>query len=488
MARAARYFVILAAMRSGSNLLERALAGAPDILTGGELFNPAFVGRQGAVSQFGIDLAARDADPMALLDALRAAAGDDRIAGFRMFLDHDARILAHVLRDPACARIVLRRNPLDRYLSQRLAREDGVWQWAGRRALPEAAKIAFDPSDFVCHVDRNQTYYDAIRRGLAQAGQGALWVNYPDLLDPLTLAGIARFVGSEHPDQAVTSPTRKQNPKPAVTRVTNPLEMARTVLLLDREGMFSRPDFEPARRVGAPPARVARRAGLMYLPIPGAGDDRIAAWLLAHERQRAGRRSAALLDTDAMRPLGRWMRRSPGHLRFAWVAHPLERAYRVLTDQILRPAGASFPRLRRVLARDYGVDLPEIWPSPGFDAAAAHTALIGFLRFVVANHARQTVVNVNARWASQAAWLDGLPSMLRPHHVFRGRRIANGLAFLEVERDLQPIAVTGAGPGADPNAPALGDIHDAELEALARRAFARDYTAFGFSDWSPTEG
>ncbi|MBL4557436.1 MAG: hypothetical protein JKP98_11075 [Rhodobacteraceae bacterium] len=151
-----------------------------------------------------------------------------------------------------------------------------------------------------------------------------------------------------------------------------------------------------------------------------------------------------------MRPLGRWMRRSPGHLRFAWVAHPLERAYRVLTDQILRPAGASFPRLRRVLARDYGVDLPEIWPSPGFDAAAAHTALIGFLRFVVANHARQTVVNVNARWASQAAWLDGLPSMLRPHHVFRGRRIANGLAFLEVERDLQPIAVTGAGPGADP--------------------------------------
>jgi LPS sulfotransferase NodH len=39
-----RSFVILAAMRTGSNFLEESLNGVPGITCHGELFNPAFVG------------------------------------------------------------------------------------------------------------------------------------------------------------------------------------------------------------------------------------------------------------------------------------------------------------------------------------------------------------------------------------------------------------------------------------------------------------
>ena len=41
--------------------------------------------------------------------------------GFRLFHDHDRRIWDHVLADTACAKIVLTRNPLDSYVSRKIA-------------------------------------------------------------------------------------------------------------------------------------------------------------------------------------------------------------------------------------------------------------------------------------------------------------------------------------------------------------------------------
>ena len=39
------YFVVLAGMRTGSNLLEEQLAAMPGIVSHGELFNPHFFGK-----------------------------------------------------------------------------------------------------------------------------------------------------------------------------------------------------------------------------------------------------------------------------------------------------------------------------------------------------------------------------------------------------------------------------------------------------------
>jgi hypothetical protein len=481
MAESPGYFVILATMRSGSNHLERTLAAAPDVLAAGELFNPAFVGQPARVERFGIGRAARDRDPLAMLAALRDAAGP-RIAGFRLFPGHDRRVFDHVLADPDCARVVLRRSPLDSYLSLRIAASQDVWQVSARRPLPDRPHIAFDPIDFARHVEEQQAFYDSIRTGLARHGNPALWVAYPDLLEAETLAGIARFIGSrEAPQRRPRATLRKQNPQPAIAKVSNPLDLVRSVQMLDREALFSRPDFEVARRVVAPEAMIARRAGLLYLPVPGTNPDRVATWLGAHEAQCAGAAPADPMAPTGIRPMLRWLRRVPGHQRFTVVAHPLARAHAVFRDSIVAPAGSRFARLRTVLAADFGVLLPEAWPAPDFDAAAYRTALLGFLRFVAANHARQTMVRVNARWASQAAWLAGLPSEVAPHHVFRADQLITAAGFLETSRGLKPCPLP---PMAAEPAPDLSEIHDADLERAARDALARDYTAFGFGSWT----
>jgi hypothetical protein len=103
------YFVMLAEMRTGSNYLEETLNEIPGLRCHGELFNPHFIGKANATELFGIDLAAREADPLQLLD--RARAETEGLAGFRYFHDHDPRILDHCLPDPAARRSCSRATP-----------------------------------------------------------------------------------------------------------------------------------------------------------------------------------------------------------------------------------------------------------------------------------------------------------------------------------------------------------------------------------------
>ena len=67
------YFVVLAGMRTGSNLLEEYLSAMPGVSSHGELFNPHFFGRPKETSQFGFTLETRDNDPIRVIAALRAA-------------------------------------------------------------------------------------------------------------------------------------------------------------------------------------------------------------------------------------------------------------------------------------------------------------------------------------------------------------------------------------------------------------------------------
>ena len=107
------YWVVLGGMRTGSNLLEEYLGAMPGVESFGELFNPHFFGKPGVNSQFGLSLAARDADPVRVIGAMRTTAAS--LPGFRLFYDHDKRAIEHVLDDPRGAKILLTRRPIDSY-------------------------------------------------------------------------------------------------------------------------------------------------------------------------------------------------------------------------------------------------------------------------------------------------------------------------------------------------------------------------------------
>ncbi|MDX1743482.1 MAG: nodulation protein NodH, partial [Ruegeria sp.] len=64
------YFIVLAAMRTGSNLLEFNLNALDGVTCHGEAFNPHFIGRLKSENLLGVTLEDRDADPMKLVRAI----------------------------------------------------------------------------------------------------------------------------------------------------------------------------------------------------------------------------------------------------------------------------------------------------------------------------------------------------------------------------------------------------------------------------------
>ena len=120
------YFVVFAEMRTGSNFLETNLNAFEGIDCHGEAFNPHFIGYPNTAEILGISQEVWDADPLVLLRNIKHQASG--IGGFRYFHDHDPRILDQCLADPKCAKIILTRNPVDSYVSWKIAKETGQWK------------------------------------------------------------------------------------------------------------------------------------------------------------------------------------------------------------------------------------------------------------------------------------------------------------------------------------------------------------------------
>lgn len=119
------YFVVFAEMRTGSNFLEANLNAFPGISCVGEAFNPHFIGYPNREDCLGVSEEERNRDPDTLLHAIKHASN---ITGFRYFHDHDARVLDTALNDPRCGKIILTRNPVDSYVSWKIAQATGQWK------------------------------------------------------------------------------------------------------------------------------------------------------------------------------------------------------------------------------------------------------------------------------------------------------------------------------------------------------------------------
>ncbi|MFO1176461.1 MAG: nodulation protein NodH, partial [Paracoccaceae bacterium] len=237
MAQPFTSFVVLAAMRTGSNFLEESLNRVGGLHCHGEPFNPVFIAYPDRADLFGISQADRDRDPRPLLALLRRQPG---LNGFRYFPDHDPRILDEILQDAQCAKIVLSRNPLDSYISLKIARETGQWRLGGpgRRT----AQVAFDPVEFAAHLEQLDRFQRKVRHALQASGQAAFHIGYDDLGDAAVLAGLVRFLGLSVKVPAPARKTLPQNPEPVVEKLTNPEVMVAALARLDPFRLGDAPD------------------------------------------------------------------------------------------------------------------------------------------------------------------------------------------------------------------------------------------------------
>lgn len=467
-------FVVFAEMRTGSNFLETNLNALEGVTCHGEAFNPHFIGYPNSSDILGITQAEREADPQRLLQVIREATPG--LGGFRFFHDHDPRVLHTLLDDARIAKIVLTRNPVESYVSWKIAQSTGQWKLTNVSKRKDA-QADFDGAEFEAHLERLQDFQLRLMKALQLSGQTAFYVAYEDLQDVGVMNGLAKWLGTPARLDSLDTKLKRQNPEPVAQKVANPEEMERALTRLDRFNLTRTPNFEPRRGPVVPSYVAAAETPLLYMPVQSGPTEAVRRWLCALD----GVADSALTSEFSQKTLRQWKRARPGHRSFTVVRHPLARAHEAFCTRILSTGPGSYNRIRNTLRRAHGVPLPEGAPGPDYSLAQHRDAFAAFLIFLKANLAGQTAVRVDGHWASQVQCLQGMAEFTLPDMIVREDEMPVYLPALAMQvghaAPPEPVSMAAAAPHA------LADIYDGTLEALAREAYQRDYLMYGFGDW-----
>lgn len=463
------YFVILADMRTGSNFLETNLNSFAGIACHGEAFNPSFVGYPGRTELLGITQEERDRDPASLINAIRA--GGSELGGFRYFSDHDPRVLELVLADARCGKIILTRNPVESYVSRKIATRTGQWKLTNV-VKARSERVVFDPAEFESYLQRLQDFQSHILRKLQRTGQTAFILDYEDLRDLEVMNGIAMFLGSPARIEVLDRRLKKQNPEPLKTKVRNFDEMEAALSRIDRFNLRWTPSLEPRRGPAMHRWSVSAESPLLFLPLGAGPEVAIRDWLA---RLDGGLAPAEGFSHEALRA---WKDSHPGHRSFAVLRHPLARAHAAFCDGIISTGPGALVVLREALCRRFGMVIPE----PDDEGHLAHRAAFRtFLVFLKAHLGGQTNLGMDPSLASQLAHLQGISQHAPPDMILREERLAEDLALVlwQIGREDAPEIAAAT----DPHAQLLAKIVDDDLQVLAEEAYGRDFAAFGFGRW-----
>ncbi len=468
------YFVMLAEMRTGSNLLESNINAFQGFECHGEAFNPAFIGYPNRAEILGVTQAMREGDPARLIETIRD--GSTGMGGFRLFHNHDARAIEICMNDPRCAKIILTRNPAESYVSWKIAQETGQWKLTNVKRRKDA-KATFDAEEFERHITSLQTFQLEVQNILQKSGQTAFYISYEDLNDLDVINGLARYLGSEEVLEALDSALKIQNPQPLSAKVANFDDMTQALSGLDRFNLTRTPEFEPRRGPAVPSHVIAHSAPLIYMPIKSGPEAEVEAWMAALDYVAPD----ALHTKMNQKGLRQWMRSAKGHRSFTVLRHPAARAHAAFCQRILYPGPTCLGEIRRVLRNFHKLPIPGPGPDETYDRRAHYLAFTAFLEFLRANLRGQTSVRVDANWATQSASLQGMAQFCLPDVIIREDEMQMQLGALAQQVGRHGAAPSAAAPPDQPYA--LEDIYDDDIEALVADIYQRDYIMFGWDRW-----
>lgn len=469
------YFVVFGEMRTGSNFLEENINLFPGLHSYGEAFNPHFIGGLNKSELFEMTMTARDADPLRLID--RMVKDTDGLPGFRFFHDHDARVADACLPNPRCAKVVLTRNPVESYVSWKIASQTGQWRLKDAKHQ-KVARIRFDEADFTGFLERIQAFQLKVQHALQVTGQTAFYIGYEDINDLDVLNGMAQFLGQSDRLETLSTKLVRQNPSPLSEKVVNYEEMERVLASFDRFDLSRTPNFEPRRGPGVPTYLAAAKSPLLYLPVKCGPVDQVTAWLAALDNQGTD----ALQSGFSQKSLRQWKKATRGGRSFTVVSHPVTRAYRAFSKHILPVEGEQvYSEIRNTLRRSYKVPLPKEGQS--FGKMETRDAFLAYLKVIKGNLAGQTSFRIDPAWASQTMLLQSISDVQLPDHILRESDLAEGLARLCLEIG----AETCPEPQPEPRTQEvpLAEIYDADIESAAQSTYGKDYMSFGFGAWAP---
>jgi len=468
------YFIVFAEMRTGSNFLEANLNAFDDLTCHGEAFNPHFIGYPNSDNILGITRSMREENPARLISRIKSEPG--ALGGFRYFHDHDPRVLDLALEDPRCAKVVLTRNPLDSYVSWKIAKATGQWKLTNVKRRKESL-AQFDSAEFSQHVEALQDFQITLLNRLQKSGQTAFYVAYEDLQNLEVMNGLARWLGVETQLEALDDSLKRQNPAPVVSKVENPGVMEETLSGMDRFNLSRTPNFEPRRGPSVPGYVAGVVTPLLYLPIKGGPEAQVTAWMAGLDNVSPD----GLIQKMNQKQLRQWKRGNSGFRSFTVLRHPAARVHSVFCRRILQKGSGSYGAIRETLRRQFKLPLPKDGPDESYSIADHREAFSQFLSFLQANLAGQTSVRVDAEWASQSQALSGFAELGSPDLVLREEELAEDLAALARRLGRTTPSQPEAAPADHPYR--LEEIWDVALEKQVSSLYQRDYVMFGFAPW-----
>jgi len=223
--QASTKFVLLAAPRTGSNLLVTLINSHREVRCQFEAFDPERIIVTDSMEKRLPDIQMRNSNPIGFLHKLYALYPEYIAVGFKYFCGHDQRVLDYVLKNKSIKKIILTRdNRLYTYSSLKIAMTTGQWGTMNVREVKHA-QVMFDKYEFMRYCHLLDDYYRLIESVTTGTSQECFRIEYDNLLDDDLHAELISFLGVTE-GVVLASRTVRQNPESLRDRFLNYSELA----------------------------------------------------------------------------------------------------------------------------------------------------------------------------------------------------------------------------------------------------------------------
>lgn len=466
MSQKFQYFVVLAAMRTGSNLLQSKLNAYKRIQCYGELFNPAFVNTPKSDSHLGITKSERDLAPLGLIDRLKESSL--QLPGFRLFAGHNELVWDHVIQDHSCAKIVLTRNPLDSWVSLQIAKSTDQWR-IGNISRRKSSKVSFIATDFKSYLEESERRQTEILRAMQISGQSAYYIRYDDLGDVEIINGLASWLGAEERIKEFHQEIVKQNPEPISEKVDNYSEVLEGISDIPLTRFMQTPNSDAVRGRFLPGIVTACNAPIAYLNLDRSPRQSVLKWLADLDSVDL---ASLRRDYDEGR-FSSWRKANPGFLSFTVVRDPLARVFSAFLD-FMSPDPLLCPW------NDFTrhIDTIEIESREAFENERLRNNFKSFLRRVGDVLSGKSGRRKYDGIVEQVLILERYADVIMPDRIIREEELAvelQGVASRLCLYDPPPFV------SLFDEANGLISIVDQEILALVKEIYAIDYDRLGYN-------
>lgn len=205
-------FVILAAPRTGSNLLCTLLHSHPDVLCHHEIFNPEdiFVAQPLRDTSFSLGcISERNLNPLDFLQQVWKNDLGHKQVGFKMTHYQQREVFNAVCADTEVHKIVLRRKQtLKTYVSQLIAQQTGIWEDYRKNTTREKPKpVEVNYQQLKAAINFNLVFYHDLNLRI-RGSKTELY--YEDLFERNTQKHLLNNLGLKV--RPLTATSQQQNP------------------------------------------------------------------------------------------------------------------------------------------------------------------------------------------------------------------------------------------------------------------------------------